>query len=87
MSLSASHLQKLSLSFQLTTPLGQTFDPQQVGRLWIMLLLLGISDSNSEQRPLLQSYLKLKHESGVEHVFIVGRDDKKFKLILVKRLF
>ncbi|TVU36096.1 hypothetical protein EJB05_18011 [Eragrostis curvula] len=44
-SLSANHLQKLRLSFQLTTPLGKTFKPHQV-------------------------FLKLKHESKVEHLFV-----------------
>ncbi|CAA7403243.1 unnamed protein product [Spirodela intermedia] len=56
-SLSASHLQKLSLTFQLTTPLGHVF--------------------NSQQR-----FLKLRHESKVEHIFLVGRDDRRFKIVL-----
>ncbi|KAL2470549.1 Dolichyl-diphosphooligosaccharide--protein glycosyltransferase subunit 2 [Abeliophyllum distichum] len=55
--LSANHLQKLKLSFQLNTPLGHTFKPHQV-------------------------FLKLRHESGVEHIFVVGNSGKKFEIIL-----
>ncbi|KAL2487994.1 Dolichyl-diphosphooligosaccharide--protein glycosyltransferase subunit 2 [Forsythia ovata] len=55
--LSANHLQKLRLSFQLNTPLGHTFKPHQV-------------------------FLKLRHESGVEHIFVVGNSGKKFEIIL-----
>jgi len=36
-SLSANHLQKLRLSFQLTTPLGHTFKPHQVTNLFYIL--------------------------------------------------
>ncbi|TKW18416.1 hypothetical protein SEVIR_5G429300v4 [Setaria viridis] len=56
-SLSANHLQKLRLSFQLTTPLGHTFKPHQV-------------------------FLKLKHESNVEHLFVVPGSARQFKLVL-----
>ncbi|KAM0931227.1 hypothetical protein ACQ4PT_000316 [Festuca glaucescens] len=56
-SLSANHLQKLRLSFQLATPLGRTFKPHQV-------------------------FLKLKHESGVEHFFVVPGSARQFKIVL-----
>ncbi|CAD6228558.1 unnamed protein product [Miscanthus lutarioriparius] len=56
-SLSANHLQKLRLSFQLTTPLGHTFKPHQV-------------------------FLKLKHESKVEHLFVVPGSARQFKIVL-----
>ncbi|KAG2593757.1 hypothetical protein PVAP13_5NG012606 [Panicum virgatum] len=56
-SLSANHLQKLRLSFQLTTPLGHTFKPHQV-------------------------FLKLKHESNVEHLFVVPGSARQFKIVL-----
>ncbi|XP_078441866.1 ribophorin II (RPN2) family protein [Wolffia australiana] len=29
-----------------------------------------------------QNFLKLRHESGVEHVFLVGGDDKQYKIVL-----
>ncbi|XP_021903831.1 dolichyl-diphosphooligosaccharide--protein glycosyltransferase subunit 2-like [Carica papaya] len=60
-SLSANHLQKLRLSFQLTTPLKRAFKPHQ-------------------------AFLSLKHESKVEHVFVVGNSGKKFEIVLVKFL-
>ncbi|CAD6235383.1 unnamed protein product [Miscanthus lutarioriparius] len=56
-SLSAYHLQKLRLSFQLTTPLGHTFKPHQV-------------------------FLKFKHESKVEHLFVVPGSARQFKIVL-----
>ncbi|XP_062207842.1 dolichyl-diphosphooligosaccharide--protein glycosyltransferase subunit 2 [Phragmites australis] len=56
-SLSANHLQKLRLSFQLTTPLGHTFKPHQV-------------------------FLKLKHQSKVEHLFVVPGSARQFKIVL-----
>jgi len=56
-SLSANHLQKLRLSFQLATPLGRTFKPHQV-------------------------FLKLKHESKVEHLFVVSGSARQFKIVL-----
>ncbi|KAF3632097.1 Dolichyl-diphosphooligosaccharide--protein glycosyltransferase subunit 2 [Capsicum annuum] len=56
-SLSANHLQKLQLSFQLTSPLGHAFKPHQ-------------------------AFLKLTHESKVEHIFVVGSSGKKFEIIL-----
>ncbi|KAJ7972635.1 dolichyl-diphosphooligosaccharide--protein glycosyltransferase subunit 2-like [Quillaja saponaria] len=55
--LSANHLQKLRLSFQLTSPLGHAFKPHQ-------------------------AFLKLRHESKVEHVFVVGNAGKKFEIVL-----
>ncbi|KAM7257590.1 hypothetical protein ACFE04_013331 [Oxalis oulophora] len=58
-SLSANHLQKLRLSFELNTPLGHAFKPHQAN-------------------------LKLRHESKVEHIFVVGSSSKKFEIILVK---
>ncbi|KAK3193519.1 hypothetical protein Dsin_024829 [Dipteronia sinensis] len=66
-SLSANHLQKLHLSFQLTTPRGSAFKPHQ-------------------------AFLKLRHETKVEHVFLVGNSGKKFEITLdflglVEKLF
>ncbi|XP_072951546.1 dolichyl-diphosphooligosaccharide--protein glycosyltransferase subunit 2 [Typha angustifolia] len=55
--LSANHLQKLRLSFQLTTPLGHTFKPHQV-------------------------LLKLRHETKVEHIFVIESSARQFKLVL-----
>lgn len=56
-SLSANHLQKLRLSFQLATPLGHVFKPHQ-------------------------AFLKLSHDSKVEHIFVVGNSGKKFEILL-----
>ncbi|CAN6684547.1 unnamed protein product [Malus baccata var. baccata] len=56
-SLSANHLQKLRLSFQLTTPSGHAFKPHQV-------------------------FLKLTHETKVEHIFVVGSSGQRFEKIL-----
>ncbi|KAL5561928.1 hypothetical protein UlMin_031675 [Ulmus minor] len=56
-SLSANHLQKLRLSFQVASPLGNIFKPHQ-------------------------AFLKLKHESKVEHIFVVANSGKKFEIIL-----
>ncbi|CAL9226254.1 unnamed protein product [Arabidopsis halleri] len=56
-SLSANHLQKLRLSFQLTTPLGKSFKPHQ-------------------------AFFKLKHESQVEHIFLMKTSGKKSELVL-----
>ncbi|MBA0821977.1 hypothetical protein Goarm_018800, partial [Gossypium armourianum] len=56
-SLSANHLQKLRLSFQLTTPHGRPFKPHQ-------------------------AFLKLRHESKVEHIFVVGNSGKQFEIVL-----
>ncbi|TXG63843.1 hypothetical protein EZV62_010837 [Acer yangbiense] len=66
-SLSANHLQKLRLSFQLTTPRGSAFKPHQ-------------------------AFLKLRHETKVEHVFLVRNSGKKFEITLdflglVEKLF
>ncbi|OMP11124.1 Ribophorin II [Corchorus olitorius] len=60
-SLSAKHLQKLRLSFQLTTPRGRAFKPHQ-------------------------ALLKLRHESKIEHIFVVGNPGKQFEIVLVKYL-
>ncbi|CAI9288440.1 unnamed protein product [Lactuca saligna] len=65
--LSANHLQKLRLSFQLTTPLQNPFNPHQ-------------------------ALLKLRHESGVEHIFVVGNSREQLKITLdflglVEKLF
>ncbi|XWS31409.1 hypothetical protein CRYUN_Cryun23aG0073100 [Craigia yunnanensis] len=56
-SLAANHLQKLRLSFQLTTPRGRAFKPHQ-------------------------ALLKLRHESNVEHIFVVGNSGKQFEIVL-----
>ncbi|OAY34613.1 dolichyl-diphosphooligosaccharide--protein glycosyltransferase subunit 2 [Manihot esculenta] len=56
-SLSANHLQKLHLSFQLTTLLGHAFEPHQ-------------------------AILKLRHDTGVEHIFLIGNTGKKFEITL-----
>ncbi|KAK2633691.1 hypothetical protein Ddye_016266 [Dipteronia dyeriana] len=66
-SLPANHLQKLRLSFQLTTPRGSAFKPHQ-------------------------AFLKLRHETKVEHIFLVGNSGKKFEITLdflglVEKLF
>ncbi|KOM35242.1 hypothetical protein LR48_Vigan02g139200 [Vigna angularis] len=66
-SLSANHLQKLKFSFQLTTPHGHVFKPQQ-------------------------AFFKMRHETKVEHIFMVGNIGKKFEIILdflglVEKLF
>ncbi|KAK6937759.1 Dolichyl-diphosphooligosaccharide--protein glycosyltransferase subunit Swp1, partial [Dillenia turbinata] len=55
--LSANHLQKLRLSFQLSTPTGKAFKPLQV-------------------------IIKLRHESNVEHIFLMGNSGKQFEIIL-----
>ncbi|XP_077252863.1 ribophorin II (RPN2) family protein isoform X2 [Tasmannia lanceolata] len=56
-SLSANHLQKLHLSFRLTTPLGHAFNPHQM-------------------------FLKLRHETTVEHIFVLSSSGKRFEIIL-----
>ena len=35
----------------------------------------------------LQALLKLRHESNVEHIFVVGNSGKQFEIVLVKYLF
>ncbi|KAF7121348.1 hypothetical protein RHSIM_Rhsim13G0036100 [Rhododendron simsii] len=57
LSLSANHLQKLRLSFQLTTPFGNPFQPHQ-------------------------AFLKLRHETQVEHIFVLGNSGKQFEIML-----
>ncbi|KMZ67725.1 Dolichyl-diphosphooligosaccharide--protein glycotransferase [Zostera marina] len=54
LSFSANHLQKLLISFKLTTPSGKSFKPQQV-------------------------FLKLIHETNVNHIFVLENSGKKFK--------
>ncbi|XP_028758347.1 dolichyl-diphosphooligosaccharide--protein glycosyltransferase subunit 2 [Neltuma alba] len=56
-SLSANHLAKLRLSFQLMTSHGHAFKPQQ-------------------------AFLKLRHETNVEHIFVVGSTGEKFEIVL-----
>ncbi|GAY40308.1 hypothetical protein CUMW_050920, partial [Citrus unshiu] len=56
-SVSANHLQKLRLSFQMSTPLGNAFKPRQ-------------------------AFLRLRHETKVEHTFVVGSSGKKFEITL-----
>ncbi|XP_073064756.1 dolichyl-diphosphooligosaccharide--protein glycosyltransferase subunit 2-like [Primulina eburnea] len=56
-SLYANHLQKLRLSFTLTSPSGHAFKPHQ-------------------------AFLSLRHESGVEHIFVVSNSGKKFEIVL-----
>ncbi|XP_010262349.1 PREDICTED: dolichyl-diphosphooligosaccharide--protein glycosyltransferase subunit 2-like [Nelumbo nucifera] len=56
-SLSANHLQKLQLSFQMASPLGNVFNPNQV-------------------------FLKLIHETKIEHIFVVGNTGKQFQITL-----
>jgi oligosaccharyltransferase complex subunit delta (ribophorin II) len=55
--LSASHLQKLKLTFELTLPSGAPFKAQQV-------------------------FLKLQHESGVEHLYLLKLSGKRYELTL-----
>ncbi|CAM6119352.1 unnamed protein product [Calypogeia fissa] len=55
--LSANHLQKLRLSFELTSPSGGVYRPQQV-------------------------FFKLRHERGVEHLYLVKASGKNFELNL-----
>ncbi|KAL9255710.1 Dolichyl-diphosphooligosaccharide--protein glycosyltransferase subunit 2-like protein [Drosera capensis] len=55
--LSANHLQKMRLSFTLSSPLGNAFKPHQV-------------------------LLKLRYETNIEHVFVIGNSGKQFELIL-----
>ncbi|XP_038972573.1 dolichyl-diphosphooligosaccharide--protein glycosyltransferase subunit 2-like isoform X2 [Phoenix dactylifera] len=57
LSLAANHLQKLHLSFHLTTPLGHHFKPHQV-------------------------FLKLRHETNVEHIFVMESSARQFKIVL-----
>lgn len=57
LSLSANHLQKLRLSFQLITPLGHSFKPHQV-------------------------FLKLRHETKLEHIFTLESSTRQFKIVL-----
>uniref|UniRef100_A0A0D6R5Y4 Dolichyl-diphosphooligosaccharide--protein glycosyltransferase subunit 2 n=1 Tax=Araucaria cunninghamii TaxID=56994 RepID=A0A0D6R5Y4_ARACU len=56
-SLSANHLQKLQLSFRMTSPAGGSFKPHQV-------------------------FLRLRHESNVQHIFLLKPSGKKFESVL-----
>lgn len=81
-SLSANHLQKLRLSFQLATPQGHGFKPHQVCNF--VLPFRPCCLTVFDKFVCLQAFLKLRHESGVEHVFVVGGSGKQFEIILVK---
>lgn len=86
-SLSANHLQKLRLSFQLATPLGHVFKPHQVCTPGCLLLLEWFFRPQLlEKLVWLQAFLKLSHDSKVEHIFVVGNTGKKFEILLVKFL-
>uniref|UniRef100_A0A0D9V9C5 Dolichyl-diphosphooligosaccharide--protein glycosyltransferase subunit 2 n=1 Tax=Leersia perrieri TaxID=77586 RepID=A0A0D9V9C5_9ORYZ len=71
-SLSANHLQKLRLSFQLSTPLGKTFKPHQRPSTGSFPGLI--------EQIFFQVFLKLKHESKVEHLFVVPGSARQFKI-------
>ncbi|CAN8325454.1 unnamed protein product [Cochlearia groenlandica] len=81
-SLSANHLQKLRLSFQLTTPAGLVFKPHQVRSISILLYRWFCSVHFLELLTSTQAFLKLKHESQVEHIFLVKTSGKKSELVL-----
>lgn len=85
-SLSANHLQKLRLSFQLTSPHGNAFKPHQVGIPICLFMNLPFSPHSDYKLFRLQAFLKLTHESNVEHIFVVGNSGKKFEILLVKFL-
>lgn len=85
-SLSANHLQKLRLSFQLTTPLGHTFKPHQVTALFYILTSLMLILFLTWFSKHLQVFLKLKHESNAEHLFVVPGSARQFKIVLVEYL-
>lgn len=84
-SLSANHLQKLRLSFQLSTPLGHAFNPHQVSYKFLLPVerYFTFSIQLFENICLLQAFLKLTHETKVEHIFIVGSSGKQFTVVLV----
>lgn len=85
LSLSANHLQKLRLSFQLTSPLGNAFKPHQVeSSSWPFNVLSSVIDHWWNYYFPVQAFLKLRHESKVEHIFVVENSGKKFEIILVK---
>lgn len=86
-SLSANHLQKLKFSFQLTTPHGHVFKPQQVCSCLLYLPNECIFNAMFiEVFVVFQAFFKLRHETKVEHIFVVGNTGKKFEIILVKYL-
>lgn len=84
-SLSANHLQKLRLSFQLTSPLGNVFKPHQVeSSSCPFSVLSSVIEHWWTYCSPLQAFLKLRHESKVEHIFVVENSGKNFEIILVK---
>ncbi|KAI8021577.1 Protein HYPER-SENSITIVITY-RELATED 4 [Camellia lanceoleosa] len=85
LSLSANHLQKLRLSFQLTTPLGHPFKPLQVCILILACLFNNVPSYIKvvENFVCLRAFLKLKHETKVEHIFILGNSGEQFEITLV----
>lgn len=85
-SLSANHLQKLRLSFQLTSPIGHVFKPHQVCSFPTPLYFVFCSVQFLDLFTSMQAFLKLKHESQVEHIFLVKTSGKKAELVLVKFL-
>eukprot|EP01018_Ginkgo_biloba_P024183 Gb_15372 [translate_table: standard] len=85
-SLSANHLQKLRLSFHITSPSGSFFKPHQVCMQlsslgFIMSLCFPVSWV-MHYLILLQVFLKLRHESNVEHVFLLRPSGKLFDSLL-----
>lgn len=87
MSVSANHLQKLRLSFQMSTPLGNAFKPHQVYCCFYLPLVVFLYNSWLVNSVDLQAFLRLRHETKVEHTFVVGRSGKKFEITLVKFFF
>jgi hypothetical protein len=95
MTLSANHLQKLRLSFKLTSPSGSPFNPQQVfflQRIWPLQLELSVVPYQwlitryfvkKNSVCVGQVFLKLVHESHVEHLYLVKSSGKDFQLTLV----
>ncbi|KAK9055701.1 hypothetical protein SSX86_026786 [Deinandra increscens subsp. villosa] len=84
LALSANHLQKLHLSFLLTTPFGKPFKPHQVFHqlldcLDFISLYVCLTYLSSVY---LQALLKLRHESGVEHIFVVENSGRHFEITL-----
>jgi hypothetical protein len=95
MTLSANHLQKLCLSLKLTSPSGSPFNPQQVfflQRIWPLQLELSVVPYQwlitryfvkKNSVCVGQVFLKLVHESHVEHLYLVKSSGKDFQLTLV----
>lgn len=87
LSLAANHLQKLHLSFQLTTPLGHHFKPHQVLRLTLMTCLVMLFFGFIWWKDnWLQVFFNLRHETNVEHIFVMESSARQFKIVLVKFL-